>query len=89
MLAVMALGKAEDIQFYYDLGSEATECFLQNLQEGDRTIAITLPIKTNSKIMMMVNTPQGRELDRQMGQDELKSDFVVTNGGQHQFCISN
>lgn len=71
MIAIMMLGfaslnhvVADDLQFYYDLPSQSTECFIQNLQEADHVIVTAMPIKQEDKIMMMVNNPAGRELDR-------------------------
>lgn len=89
IVGLMAFARAEETNFYYELPSQSTECFLQHMAERDRTIATSMPIKHEDQIMMMVINPQGRELDRQMGSDELKSDFVVTSAGQHQLCFQN
>jgi hypothetical protein len=90
MLASFGGALADDTQFYYEMPSQTTECFLQNLVENERTIASVTSVDSSKKVMMMVNNPQGRELDRQLGgSTELISDFLVTNGGQHQICFSN
>lgn len=56
-VSVMAFASAEEINFYYDIPSQSTECFLQHMAEGDRTIATSMPIKHEDSIMMMINNP--------------------------------
>ena len=41
-------------------------------------------VKSESrKLVMFVNDPKGRELDRQMGETKMSSKFDVMNGGMH------
>jgi hypothetical protein len=37
--ASLGAAHAEELQFYYDVPTQSTECFLSNLVEGHRTIA--------------------------------------------------
>ena len=76
---------AQDIKFSYDL--EGTQCFLQNLQENSDCNVI---VKTEStSVLLQIQDPKGRELDRQMGYTKMEKKFNVVASGQHQICLTN
>ena len=76
---------AQDIKFSYDL--EGTQCFSQNLNED---LECNVIVKTEStNVLLQIQDPKGRELDRQMGYTKMDKKFVVKNSGQHQICLTN
>lgn len=67
MLGIMAasfvaIATAEDLKFFYTVPSQANQCFLQNmLQDHQGTVIVS---KFEQNIMLTINDPKGRELDR-------------------------
>ena len=43
----------------------------------------------NTNLAFYVNSPTGRELDRQSGTERLNIKFDVDKEGMHQACVSN
>ena len=80
---------AEDLKFFYSLSAGTTQCWLQNLMEFHKcTVVIENAAESNS-LMLMVNDPKGKELDRQMLPGKMSSEWEVKNTGPHQICLQN
>ena len=85
--SIVAIASAEDLKFFYTVPAQANQCFLQNmLQDHQGTVIVS---KFDKNIMLTINDPKGRELDRQLASGKLEKTFDVINGGQHQICLSN
>ena len=83
LLSSVTLG--QDIKFSYDL--EGTQCFLQNFNDD---VEAKVTVKTESTNMLLqIQDPKGREIDRQMGYTKMEKKFTATSSGQHQICLTN
>jgi hypothetical protein len=88
LTTLMSLTLAEELKFSYTLEGGLTQCFMNNLIEGSRAM-VNVKTMDNSKIMMMINDPRGKEIDRKLEGPKMKSEFDVMNEGSHQFCFQN
>lgn len=61
---------------------------MNNISPGVKS-RFALQTEKGMKAMLMVNTPQGREIERKMGEGDLSAEFDATTEGQYQFCVNN
>lgn len=85
---LMSLTLAEELKFSYTVEGGLTQCFISNLVEGSRA-QVNVKTMDNSKIMLMINDPRGKEIDRKLEGPKMKSEFDVMNEGSHSFCFQN
>ena len=104
LVNALVLTQAEEMKFFYTVPQQSNQCFMQNIQEdhqGKQTNSIVpkqiflfhvgfVSMKSDSSRMIMnINDPKGREIDRQMGEAKMEKKFDVSSGGQHQICVQN
>ena len=82
----ISLVVAEELKFSYTVSESTTQCFMSNLIFGSKAI-LTVKTGDNAKIMMTVNDPKGKEIERKMEPNKMTSEFDVQNEGSHQFCF--
>ena len=88
VVALTSVAFAEELKFSYTLTEATTQCFMSNLISGSRAM-VSIKTGDNAKIMMMINDPKGKELDRKLDGPKMTSEFDVQNDGSHQFCFKN
>lgn len=69
-----------EMKFKQSIQGGLTECLMQNIQPGIKAV-FKARADAGAKVMIMINNPQGRELDRQLGSGELKSEIEASVEG--------